>query len=295
MGVDTAVIFGLLAGFAWGTGPIASKFAFHDGASPIVAACTQTTVAVIGLWSLTVASAGVDVVFQSSPVMVLPFVATGIVASSMGRYLLYLGIERVGASINSSVAATDPLFAVGIAAVFLQEIPTLIQLIGGVGAVTGIVIVASSSGGNKSGWKLRALFIPLTGAIFYGIAAVIRRYGFLETAISPIYASAINETTALVVLGSVLLVNRANTTESERVKLESYKYLILTGILYAGGTISLFVSLNTGPVIIGSTLGATAAVVSVIGSRLILSDEIVTKRLAIGTILTVFGVVAVSL
>jgi uncharacterized membrane protein len=245
------------------------------------------------LWGLTAVVYGEALLEQISLATTLPFVLSGVVGSTLGRYFLYTGIKRVGASINSSIIAADPLFAVLIAATFLNEIPSVTQLAGGVIAVVGIALVAGSNGGNKTDWKRRALAIPALAAMLYGVAAVIRRYGFLETTVSPIYASAINETTALVMLSGGVLISRSR--QPTEVQFENYKYLLLTGMLYAGGSMSLFAALDAGPVVIGSTLGSTAAVISVLASAVWLDDEAVTRRVVIGTVLTIVGVVAISI
>lgn len=295
MATTTALLFGSLAGIGWGLGPIASKRAFQGGKSPVVAACVQASIGMVGLWALVAALFGEDIYSQMTYASTIPFIASGIIGSALARYLLYAGINRVGASMNSSIAATDPLFAVLIAAAFLNEIPTVVQLAGGVVVLTGVVLVGSSNGGDKSDWRYRALLIPAIAAVLYGVSAVIRRFVFIETAVSPVYASAVNETTALVTLSTGLVISRLRHQEPPDIDFTSCKYLILTGLLHAGGSISLFIALDAGPVVIGSTLGSTAAVISVLGSAFWLDDELVTKKVIFGTILTVFGILAISL
>lgn len=293
MSTTVAFIFGLLAGIGWGTGPIASKKAYQNGGSAISAIVVQTSIGVISLWFISVLYYGLGDIVNLSVATIYPFVIAGLVASVIGRFLLYTGIDRVGASINSSIAATDPFFAVIVAFVFLQETPSKLQLVGCILAVIGVVVVASSGGGNKSGWKNRLVFIPLLAASLYGIGAVIRRYGFEITSVPPIIAATINETTAIVVWVGVGILTDVGIYRE--VSSADYRYLLLTGLLYTFGTVSMFVSLNAGPVIIGTTLGSTAGVISVLGSRLWLGDiESVTRTVIIGSVITVLGVILLS-
>lgn len=282
------VIFGILAAIGWGTGPIASKKAFDNGGNPIAATILQTIIGVIILSTITIITSPNSIKTQILHTTIWPFILSGIVGTAIGRYLLYYSIDNIGASVTSAVAATDPLFATTIAFLFLSESFSFAEGIGVVIAVTGIVLLSQSKGGNKEGWKSKLIILPTIGAVAYGTGAAIRRFGFTSETISPIYAAAINEITALTIFLLGVAITRTSITKT--ITATNYKYLLLTGCLYTGGTVSMFAALNAGPVIIGTTLGSLATVVTVIGTAIFLRQiEMITIRTIIGATISVIG------
>lgn len=293
MSTVIATIFGLCAGVGWGLGPVASKYAYEDGCTPVAATVVQTTIAVVVLSTLVLATQASSLTTVEF-VGIAPFIVSGVVSSVVGRYLLYRGISYVGASVNSSVAATDPLFATVLGVFAISEIPSIIQIVGCVITVLGVVVVVSSDGGNKSEWRTRLIILPLFAAFLYGTGAVIRRFGLETSHVTPMLAASVNEISAIVVWGVVFFIKRESPFKG--LSFSDYRYLLLTGLLFSFGTVSMFVSLHAGPVVIGTTLGSTAGVISVIASKLWLShSESVTPLVVIGAIITVCGVILLSI
>lgn len=291
--MNHAVIFGLLAAIGWGVGPVLAKRAYTSKGKPIHAVTVQTVMGVIVLWSITLSVHGVTPIQASSISTIWPFIAGGVIGSGIARYALYWGIDNIGASITSAVAASDPVFGVVIAAIALTEIPTPLQVLGVVLSMTGVVVVSFSDGGNRTGWRTRLVSIPLIAACLYGVAAVLRRYAFGISDTPVFFAVAVSETSALiVVLCAILLRFRQQLTS---VQLNSYKYLIASGVSYTLGTASIFASLNAGPVVIGSTLGSTAALINVGVVSVFLQDvERVPIQTIIGTAIGVCGIILIA-
>lgn len=287
---NTAIIFGLLAAVLWGLSPVLSKRGFTTGGTPLLATLALVTFGTVGLWALTFVIHEIDTVVAGlSPAVAGAFVLGGVIGTGVGRLLNYSGVKALGASVNSAGVATDPVFAVGLGVIMLGESVTPTQLFGVCVVVVGLGITILSGGGNNRGWPLRALIIPLGAAFAYGSGAVIRRFGLVSTTISPIQAAALNETAALVaIIGyAAFNLNRETLTNT---KLDSYVYLIAAGIVNTLGVVSFFISIDNGPVVIGSTLAGMSTLITVGTSAVFLNRvETVTKTTIAGAVVTVVG------
>lgn len=288
--IDPAVGFGCVAALLWGLSPVLSKRGFTTGGTPLLAALALVTLGTFGLWTLSVALYGVDgVVALLDPAAVAPFVVGGVVGTGVGRLLNYSGVDRLGASINSAGVATDPVFAAGIAVIALNESVTAVQVVGVCLVAGGLGVTVLSGGGNKRGWPRWALVFPLGAGAAYGAGAVVRRFGLLSTHVTPVQAAAINETAALVALGGYAA-TRLDRTALSTVTLRSYTYIAAAGVVNTAGLVSFFLAIDSGPVVIGSTLAGTSTIVTVIGSAVLLdSVETVTLATGIGAVVTVIG------
>src|SRR5574342_859446 len=58
------------------------------------------------------------------------FIAVGVLVPGVARYLIFKGMERLGAPISSCLTNSGPLFAIAIAILFLGERPTSTNMIG---------------------------------------------------------------------------------------------------------------------------------------------------------------------
>lgn len=287
---STAVLFGVVAAIFWGISPVLSKRGFTTGGTPLLATLALVIFGTIGLWTVTGLTTEFQTIRDSLTLATAgPFVLGGVVGTGVGRLLNYSGVKALGASVNSAGVATDPVFAAGLGVVALGEGIAVVQLLGVCLVVTGLAITVLSGGGNNQGWSKRALIIPLGAALAYGSGAVIRRFGLLNTSVSPIQAAAINETAALLALGGYALF-RLDMDTLTGASVDSYTYLIAAGILNTVGLVSFFISIDNGPVVIGSTLAGMSTLMTVGTASVFLDDvETVTKVTIVGAVVTVLG------
>jgi drug/metabolite transporter (DMT)-like permease len=285
-----AIGFGVAAAVCWGVAPVLSKRGFTTGGTPAVAAFMFVCIGTVGLWSLSLVVYDPERLATAlTPAAVAPFVVGGVAGTGIGRLLNYYGVERLGASVNSAVVATDPVFAALLGLVALGEALTIAQLGGVLLVAGGLAVTALSGGGNRRGWPRRALVIPVGAAVAYGGGAVVRRFGLGTTTTTPIQAAAINETAALVVIGGYLYYG-VDRPSAATVGLDSYLYLLAAGVVNTAGLVALFASLQAGPVVIGSTLAGTSTLVTIAIAAVVLRQvEAVTHWTAVGGLVTVVG------
>lgn len=286
----TAIGFGIAAAVCWGVAPVLSKRGFTTGGTPAVAAFIFVCIGTVGLWSLSlVLYSPARIAATLTPAAVVPFAVGGVAGTGIGRLLNYYGVERLGASVNSAVVATDPVFAALLGLLALGESLTVAQFGGVLLVAGGLAVTVLSGGGNRRGWPFRALVIPIGAAVAYGSGAVIRRFGLETTATTPIQAAAINETAALFVIGGYLYYT-IDRPAAATIGLDSYLYLVAAGLVNTVGLVTLFASLQAGPVVIGSTLAGTSTLVTLAIAAIVLRQvEAVTYLTVVGGLVTVAG------
>ena len=134
------------------------------------------------------------------------FVLAGVIGTVAGRFLRFMAIQRLGASIASPLSNLNPLVSTGLAILLLGEQVTLPILSGTVVIVAGATLL--SMGGRQVGFRPWHLVLPILSAFCFGVVAIFRkdRAGRHRWR-SP--ARAINVTTALIVFTAFLIAPRA--------------------------------------------------------------------------------------
>ena len=132
----------------------------------------------------------------------LIFVLVGIFVPGVARFFMFKGMERLGASITSCLTNTTPLFATYFAILFLQERPTITNLLGTFSIVAGIIAL-SWKGATKT-WPTSDLLFPLTSAFLFASRDNLVRFGLLHID-SPIVGAAIAATTSFVTMSLIYI------------------------------------------------------------------------------------------
>jgi len=98
------------------------------------------------------------------------FVASGILASTLGRLCNYISIDRIGVPVSAAVIGSSPLFSTFFAVLLVGERVAAATLMGTVLVVVGIAL---TSGGDGGGFRLRstAVVLPILAAAFYGASS----------------------------------------------------------------------------------------------------------------------------
>jgi drug/metabolite transporter (DMT)-like permease len=138
----------------------------------------------------------------SAPINLL-FVLVGIFVPGVARYFIFKGMDRLGASISSCLTNSTPLFATIFAVAFLQERPSVTNLLGTLSIVSGIASL-SWRGSNKT-WRTRDLLFPLTAAFLFAARDNVVRVGVVHIH-SPILGAAVAATTSFATMFFIYLV-----------------------------------------------------------------------------------------
>jgi uncharacterized membrane protein len=288
----------LLLAFApaimWGFTPIIEKRALSAGGTPYQAATTVVFVD-SAVYLLALALVVDDPFGDLTLGTVALFAAAGALGTAMGRVAIFVGNDRVGASVSSAVLSARPLFATALAVGFIGEslsVPTAV----GVGVVVvGLSVLSVAKGGDIEGWRPRDLLVPVLAAALFAVGNVARRWGLTTTNATALEAVAINEVTALLVL-----VGLAAASGEERLfgrPRRSYLVFGVSGLITAVALLSLFTAFAhpAGRVVVVEPLISTAPLFTVFFSWLWLGDlERVTRGVVAGAVLVVVGAALVT-
>ncbi len=295
-GTPEAVALAVLTALFWGFSPIFDKRGMAAGGDSVQASLVVVLVDSTIYWLVIAAVYGRDAFSGLTLEVAAVFVFAGVVGTGIGRIAIFVGVDKVGASLNSAILSTRPLFATVIALVALEEPFGPITGLGIVVIVIGLSVLTTSRGGDMAGWEPRDLLWPLLAAVTFAVANVARRYGMLESPISALEAVAINETAGLVALAAfAIATNRRKILSRPR---ESYSYFVGAGLLTSVAMLSLMAALGleAGRIAIVDPLVATAPLFTLVFAAVLLRDlERVTKGVIVGAGLIVVGAVMVTI
>lgn len=282
-------LLSLLTAVMWGIMQAFYKRGLAAGGHPLQSSLTVVGVNLIIFWVLLLAMPNQEGIFKNlSMHAIFIFSLGGILGTALGRWINAVGIDKVGATVNSAASSARPLFTAIIAMVWLGETGEPLLYWGILILVLGIVLLTFSKGGNIQGWHPRTLWIPLAGAAVLAIGNVIRRFGLITTSITVLEALTINQTAAFVVLLSFTLTGkRRNLLQAPRI---TYLFFITAGIFGAIALMSLFAALENGPVTVVDPLVGTQPLFTTALAYFLLGDlERITWKLIGGVLLVVIG------
>ncbi|ARS89841.1 DMT family transporter [Natrarchaeobaculum aegyptiacum] len=290
------VALALVPAILWGLAPIFDKRGMAAGGGAVQASLVVVCVDSVLYWLAIVALFGTAAFTGLTLEALVVFAFAGVVGTAIGRITIFVGVDRVGASLNSTILSTRPLFATLIALAALGEPVGPVTGLGVVILVAGLAILTFSQGGDLEGWTARDLLWPIAAAATFAVANVARRYGMLETPLSALEAVAINETAGLVaLLAYVATVGGRETLTKPRA---SYRYFVVSGVLTTVAMFSLMAALGleAGRIAIVDPLVATAPFFTLLFAAVFLRDvERVTRGVIGGAVLVVVGAVLITL
>ncbi len=129
----------------------------------------------------------------------LVYAGIGLLVPGVSRLCVIRGIERMGASVTSTATSATPLFAIVFALFFLDERPTLINLVGALLIVGGVVLILWQ--GEQGSWRAWDLGFPLTAAFLFALRDTLVRFGLLVTR-APVLAAAIASSSSALAFGA---------------------------------------------------------------------------------------------
>jgi uncharacterized membrane protein len=220
------------------------------------------------------------------------FVASGILASTLGRLFNFMSIERLGVSVSASIIGSSPLFSTLFAAIAIGESVALTTVLGTVFVVAGIAL---TSGGSKPGSRVvgSTLAIPVMSAAFYGASSVVRKVGLNilpDSSLGAFVGAASSLVSFLVYIVST------NRVADVRLSKNSVKYFVGSGLAVSAGWLSMFSALSTGSVSVVSALIGTNPLFSLALSLVLLREmETINRRVVAGSLAIVAGAAIITL
>jgi drug/metabolite transporter (DMT)-like permease len=189
-----------------------------------------------------------------------------------------------------AVAATSPLFAVGLAILFLGERPSRLAVLGAACVVAGGALLAYRAQADRS-WRRRDMAFPLVGAIGFALRDNISRVGFREFDAPLLAAAAAAGASCAVMWGVAAFMRGSGHIQASG---RGLGLLALSGSVEGLAYVTMWQALAVSPVAVVSPLVNSHSIVTVALTALFLRDlERVSWRLALAAVLIVAGVALV--
>ncbi|MFQ6111254.1 MAG: DMT family transporter [Nitrospinota bacterium] len=222
---------------------------------------------------------------------VLWLILAGITAPGFGRTFLVLSLYHLGVARSAPITNSHP-FAVAIFAIlFLGEKPGVSVMLGMVAIVGGVVLITAR--GSSESWQRRHLVYPIGTAVFVAAAIIMRKTG-MNYIPHPLFGAFLASAAALPCF--LLLMPRLPTGGRTGLTRHSIACFGSAAVVNCLGAYFFFKALQLGDVTVVAPLMTTTPLFNLILAYIFLRYlEPLSRRVVIGTIMTVLGTAAILL
>lgn len=222
-----------------------------------------------------------------NPTSAAIFAVSGLVYPAAVTLLNFAANKRLGGDLTAALGNLTPLFAIGLAVMFLGEVPHLGQVTGIAVLFAGLGLITLARVRSHSRAGLWLLLIPVAGAALRGAAQPLVKTGLVGW--PDAFAAA---TIAYLVSASTIWTVRLSMGP-RRYAIPRAGLLWFIGIGLANGMalLTLYAALNLGPVTSVAPLVATYPLITYAMNRIVLRQRSVSPLGLAGIGLSVVGVI----
>lgn len=216
------------------------------------------------------------------------FAAGGLFYPAGVTLLNFAGNRRLGPNLTAAVGNVTPLFAIGLAMVFLGESLRWAQ-VGGIAVLfAGLAVIAADRVRSHPTATLWLLGIPLAAAVLRGGAQPLVKAGLAGWPNAFAAATLAYVVSASLILLAYLVLGRNGSART----LPGVLWFVAIGTANGMSLLLLYVALSMGAVSLVAPVFACYPLITYAINRLVLQQRDVTARGMLGIGLTVVGVVA---
>ena len=226
--------------------------------------------------------------YWSSPAVLL-FAAVGLFRPFISANLGMLGNLYLGPTISSTLAATSPLFGLGLGFMVLAEALSIEIAVGALGISVGVAVL-SWRGETRRQWPLYALLFPVGAAFLRAVGHAIVKLGFMKLP-DPFFAALVAHNVSLVL---ALLNNRRVRRRRQRIPRAALPWLILTGLVLGIAVLVLNHALLAGRLVVVAPILACAPLFTLLLGKVLFQEETLDRRVAIAVLIVVPSVALIS-
>lgn len=278
----------VVCAMSYAAATISARFGMKHS-NPVTMTLISFTTQTVVLWTIALLSGNIPPLSYFPAVL---FVGIGFVMPVL-RMLTYIGVTTLGASRSISLRSSHPLFGAFFALIFLNEMPTPLVLSGTILVVVGTFFITwqREEGPTSTRWWY-ALF-PLSAAAASGLIQPAVRYG-LGVSPFPLFFTALIGVTSFSTYAALLpLIKRYQRPVWNWTGLRA---LIVASLFENLGFLLFITAFGLAPVVTVSPLIATSPMWVVLAALVVFRNlEQVSTRTIVGTLLTVFGTIAITL
>lgn len=262
------------------------------GGTPLAALLTVNTLVAIGGLGIALIR---GTLFTTALAPLLWFIVIGFFGQGIGTITHYIGIDRMGVSRSTPIQSATPLWGVLIAIIVLSEGPSVVTILGTLGIVGGVMLLAvpeEGEGGGFRDWLKGAVIFPVISSVVYAIVPVFAKlaYAYQNT---PFLGFGV----AFAAGSLTMLAGRRLIPGGERIQAQpqAFALFLLAGIFNLFGSIFFWVALVVGDVSVMLPISRLYPLWVVILSGLFLGNlERITPRLVLAAGLIVAGGVLIT-
>ena len=224
------------------------------------------------------------------------FILAGLSGPCIGRFMLFIGINRVGSSIASTLYSIKPLFTAFAAVLILGENLTTGIALATLIMVAGLAIVSSEQSAKQieSSWSKKDLIFPIMAGAAYGLSQVLRKIG-LNINHEPLIGVVV-QNVAAVSFSLTLALFRRNHQRLTLNQPRAWACFGLSGIFSVSGQLTIFYALNIGSVVVVSPLSSISPLFVIVMALVFLKgSERVSWKVILGAILIIGGTILLTL
>jgi drug/metabolite transporter (DMT)-like permease len=284
-----AVLFGTLAGAAFGALTVAVRWGIGRGADSRAGMLVAATVAAAASSAAAIPSAAADGL-DVAPL--LPFLAVGLLAPGLSQILLTLAVAGAGPSRVAILLGTAPLISILIALTLLDEPLGLMLIAGTLLIVSGSIALARERARPES-FRRRGLALALACAALFATRDNLVRWAARDDHPPPLVA-----TTASLLAATVVILAYLILTHGDRLRThlgQAVPAFAPAGIALALGYATLLVALDRGNVGVVSPLNATGPLWALFLAAVLLGpSEKIGRRTVLAALLVVAGGVLIG-
>jgi drug/metabolite transporter (DMT)-like permease len=193
----------------------------------------------------------------------------------------------LGPTLTGTISSSAPLFATALAVLVLGEELTAPIVIGGITIVGALALMSwRGSAASSGGWRL---LLPLSGAMLRGLAQTLSKLALMMWP-NPFAATLIGYTVSGAAIWGATLAQGPGA-QSKRVPRHAVPWFMAAGILNGCALLLLYHALHVGRVSVVAPLVALYPLFTLLYSALFLRSEVLTRRIVLGALLAVGGVV----
>ena len=291
------ILLAISAAVCFAAGGVTAKRGIvHNNVSLALLISLPVTIAVTGIFTL------FDPPGTITLAAIVLFALAGLAGDGLGRGSFVMAVDHLGPSTATPIqTGSYPVIALIVGIAVFSEDVTLGRVAGAAFIVAGIWVLmgfgpksgTDEAGGAPSRSSRWVYLIPVIGGVAFALADTMRKLG-LEEAPNPAFGATIAATTVLI----VWLV-AAIATPAVRRTLNpgpGWQWFLVMGVFIGLGVVSGFGALQSGDITVVGPIVLAQPLIVVALSALFLRDlERVTWNMVVGALLTVVGVIVLSL
>ena len=228
------------------------------------------------------------------------FVAAGFIGEGVGRTSFILAVQRIGPSTATPIqTATYPMLALVGGVLLFSETVTPLRVAGAMAIVAGIWALVGGDGPSAGAARRSArsgswaYLLPVVSGLAFAGSDIVRKLGLGEIPF-PAFGALVGNVTIIAVWALVLAFSSRVRTVAKPGP--GWQWFLVAGVLAGFGVLSVFRALGSGDVsVVGPIIMAQPLVVVVLSALLLRDIERLTWKIVTGAVLTVLGVILITI